>query len=216
MNVSKFLVELWHNYRDKHSYNKGNNNCIIKRGVIINTRFQVRGDGNKVVIEDGCVLKNCLVYIAGNNNKIVLHAGSFVYGSDLYVEDNGCRLIVGENSFIGSHSHLACTENGREILIGRNCLISANVQIRTGDSHSIYDYDGKRINYGKSVRVGDHVWIGEGAKILKGVVLQDDTVVGTGSIVTKSFDEKNIIVAGAPAKIIREFVKWDYNREEKQ
>ena len=119
-------------------------------------------------------------------------------------------IEIGENTFIGP-SHIACTEDGNSIVIGKNCMFSSNINIRTGDSHSILDAEGNRINHGQSVAIGDHVWIGEGAKIMKGVQIQKDTIVASGAIVTHSFPS-NVILAGNPAKCIKEGVNWNEKR----
>ena len=87
-------------------------------------------------------------------------------------------------------------------------MFSSAIVVRTGDSHSILDKDGNRINPSKSVRIGDHVWIGNQVTILKGVIIQKDSIVGSGSLVTKKFFDTNIIIGGSPAKVIKESISW--------
>ena len=48
--------------------------------------------------------------------------------------------------------------------------------------------------------------------ILKGVTIGDNCIIGAGSIVTKPFDKGNVIIAGVPAKIVKENINWDYKR----
>lgn len=55
---------------------------------------------------------------------------------------------------------------------------------------------------GKDVIIGKKCWIGMNAIILPGVKLGDNTIVGAGSVVTKSFPDGNLVIAGNPAKII--------------
>lgn len=129
-------------------------------------------------------------------------------GAELWLEGNGCIIEIGENTFIGHHTHLACTEDNSILILGNDCMLSSYVQVRTGDSHSILNLKGERINKARSVYIGHHCWLGEGCKVLKGVNLGKDVVVSTGAIVTKSFDN-NVLLGGIPAKIIKEEIKWD-------
>ena len=59
------------------------------------------------------------------------------------------------------------------------------------------------VELGFPVTIGDNCWIGGGAVICPGVTLGNNVVVGAGSVVTKSFGD-NVVIAGNPAKVIRE------------
>lgn len=206
------VVYVWRNWRNRHSYISGKGNSIINNGgVRVDTRIQINGNGNRIVVEKGCLLQNSLIKIKGNFNKVILKAYSYISGSELWIEDNNCTLSIGKGSFVGHHTHLACTENDQKLIIGDDCMLSSYVQIRTGDSHSIVDLEGKRINPAQSVLIGNHCWIGEGAKVMKGVVLEGDDVVSTGAIVTKSFG-KYLLVGGTPAKVLKNDINWKSER----
>ena len=209
----RHAVYEWRNIRAKFSYKKGKDNVILtKGGQKVCSRIQINGNGNTVVVEKGAILLNSLIRVWGNNNLVTLKAGSYVSGAEIWVENDGCEVSIGEYTFVGHHTHLACTEDGSRLILGSDCMVSSYVQIRTGDSHSILDMEGQRINNAQSVRIGDHCWIGEGAKILKGVSLEGDDIVATGAIVTKSFGKNNLI-AGVPAKIVKENMTWDKERK---
>tara|TARA_B100002049_G_scaffold223807_1_gene194654 strand:+ start:11006 stop:11623 length:618 start_codon:yes stop_codon:yes gene_type:complete len=90
-----------------------------------------------------------------------------------------------------------------EIYIGDYTQISANVGIITAN-HNIYD---SRKHDIKSVHIGKYCWIGMNVMILPGVTLGDNTIVGAGSVVTKSFEDGNCIIAGNPAKIVKKLDK---------
>ena len=101
---------------------------------------------------------------------------------------------------------------GRSITIGRDCLFSSDLVFRTGDSHSLTDLSGRRINPARDITVGDHVWIGHRALICKGVVLPRDCVVGTGAVVTRGAFDEHTVIAGSPARTVRQNVSWDIRR----
>ena len=203
------LVYMWRNIRNRYSYQHGKKNRVENNGgVRVNSRIQIEGNNNQVVLEKGCLLLNSLIKVSGNDNLVVLKAGSYVSGAELWVEDDHCELSIGERTFVGHHSHLACTENGSKLTVGRDGMISSYVQVRTGDSHVILDLEGNRLNPAKSVCIGDHCWLGEGAKVLKGVTLEGHNIVATGAIVAKSFG-KNQLLGGVPAKVLKENVTWE-------
>jgi len=204
---------MWRNIQNRYSYQHGKYNRIVKQrdGAIVNSRIQITGNGNKVVIEKGALLLNSLVRICGNYNVVTLKANAYVSGAELWVENDGCELSIGERTYVGHHSHLAVTENGSKLNVGSDGMISSYVQIRTGDSHSIVDMSGNRINRAQSIMIGDHCWLGEGCKVLKGVTLEGNDVVSTGAIVTNSFGEY-LLLGGIPAKVLKESVSWDKDR----
>lgn len=189
----------------------GGGNRIKRNGVVISSKIRVRGSNNQIELQKGSVLINAKVEIHGNNHHVLIASGAYLEGTHIVVEDNHCVLSIGKNTFIGP-SHLAVTEDECQLVIGNECMISSHVQVRTGDSHAIFDFNGQRINAAANVRIGNMVWLGEGCKVLKGVTLKDDTIVSTGSIVTKSF-EGNVLIGGVPAKILKEGVSWSHSRK---
>ncbi|PNS36975.1 DapH/DapD/GlmU-related protein [Mesotoga sp. B105.6.4] len=87
-----------------------------------------------------------------------------------------------------------------KIVMGRGTYIAPNVGIITAN-HDPLDLD-KHLP-GKDVVLGEGCWIGMNSVILPGVVLGPHTIVGAGSVVTRSFVEGNCIIAGNPARVIR-------------
>ncbi len=110
------------------------------------------------------------------------------------------RIKIGDFFYMGNYCHLGANAN-----IGDNVLLASFVSLVGGD-HKI---DGIKVPIRKSGRdtlktisIGDNVWIGHGAIILHGVNIGYGAVVAAGAVVTRDV-EKNTIVGGNPAKLIR-------------
>ncbi|WP_209327700.1 acyltransferase [Pseudoalteromonas sp. PA2MD11] len=91
------------------------------------------------------------------------------------------------------------------IQVGRNLLLGPDVGLISSAHKIEKGYPPKDGIAG--ITIGDDCWVGMGAKILPSVILGDNTVVAAGSVVTKSFPEGNCILAGSPAKIIKQLNK---------
>lgn len=89
---------------------------------------------------------------------------------------------------------------GAKIVIGKGTYIGPNVGIITAN-HDIHQINTHA--EGKDVIIGKKCWIGMNSTILPGVKLGDGTIVGAGSVVTKSFIEGSCVIAGNPACIIK-------------
>ena len=118
---------------------------------------------------------------------------------------------MGSETSVSGKTHLACIE-GKNIVIGDDCMFSSDIILRTGDSHSVVDLQNNRINPSKSIEIGNHVWIGNKVTVNKGVFVPNNSIIGTGAVVTKTFENGNIIIAGNPAKIIKSDINWDRRR----
>jgi acetyltransferase-like isoleucine patch superfamily enzyme len=202
----------YHDFKKSIFTIRGEGNKITKSiNTVLFVKYDI--DGNNNIIEFGdCYLRNTTIKIRGNNNHIKIADEVYIYGGILWIEDHDNTIEIDENTSIQS-AHLAVTESHKKISIGKNCMLAEEVIIRTGDSHSIYDLKtGAVINAGKSVVIKDHVWIGTRSQILKGVTINKNSIVGAGSIVTQSILE-NTIVAGNPARIVKEGINWKAERD---
>ncbi len=100
-----------------------------------------------------------------------------------------------------------------EVTIGSHTLIGPNAGFYAAN-HSPDATE--RINggcYGKPIHIGKNVWLGGDVKVIGGVTIGDNTIIGAGSIVTKDVPS-NVIAAGNPCKVIREITdedKTDYS-----
>ena len=94
-------------------------------------------------------------------------------------------------------------------------MFSFDVEIACTDTHAITDLEGNLINIGKRIEIGSHVWICKEVKILKNTKIPNNCIVAQNSIVTKKFDKENCVIAGNPAKVVKENINWSRTRPEK-
>lgn len=128
------------------------------------------------------------------NDNFIMYAGSYIR-----VIKNGHLEING--GFINEGVEITCAS---KITIGKGATIARDVVIRDYDGHTIELPDYK---IAKPITIGDNVWIGNRAMILKGVNIGNGAIIGAGSIVTKDVPAGTIVV-GNPTKIVKEGVKW--------
>ena len=189
-----------------HRILHGGNKFIYKGSFLKKNEFKIYGSGNLIIIHAETRLQNCLLFIKGSNCRIEIGKHCILANTQFWIEDDLGSISIGSNNtFEGAH--IAATE-GKSIFIGNDCMLSSNIQIRNGDSHSILDINkNQRINNAKDTIIENHVWIGEGVKVLKGALIKSNSIVGTGSIVTNVV-ESNSIYAGVPAKKIKGNITW--------
>lgn len=186
----------------------GKRNVIQGKSFLHRSCIQVVGNDNSIDLGDACYLNHCRIYVEGSNNNIVLGRKCFLDEADFWIEDDNNAIVFGDKISIHGKTHLAATE-GKKITVGKDCMFSSDVVIRTGDSHSIIDAQScKRINHAKDVFIGDHVWLGNKTTVLKGATVGSNSIVASGAIVTGVYIQGNVILAGSPARIVKEGVTW--------
>lgn len=128
------------------------------------------------------------------NGDFTMYAGGYIR-----VVKNGHLVLNG--GFVNEDVEITCAS---KITIGKECTIARGVVIRDYDAHTI-----ELPNYeiAKPINIGEHVWIGNRAMILKGVTIGNGAIVAAGTVVTKDVPAGSIVV-GVPAKIVKENVKW--------
>ncbi|GLS24887.1 acyltransferase [Marinibactrum halimedae] len=89
----------------------------------------------------------------------------------------------------------------QKIEIGDNCMLAADVYIADSDWHGIYNRL-RPFRCTATITLHNNVWVGHGAKILKGVTIGENAIIAAGAIVTKDV-KANTIVAGNPARVIK-------------
>lgn len=163
---------------------------IILNGMLILGAKQNRKSRNEMLFT---LDKNSSIEVNGN---FTIHSGS-----DVRVYDNGKLILNG--GFCNFGTQIYCF---KKITIGKDCVIARHVLIIDSDAHHLLDSTRPMT---EEIKIGNNVWIGYRAMILKGVTIGDGSVIAAGAIVTKDVPEK-CMVAGVPAKVIRENVEWKH------
>lgn len=150
------------------------------------------------------IMKPWHVVVSGNNIHLG-HSATIVAEPDDKVRigvwgrepGSGC-IHIGNAVMISPGVRISASD---EIRIGHGCMMANGVYITDCDWHGIYD----RMNRDpepKPVHIGDNVWIGDHATVLKGVTIGDNSIVAACSVVTRDVPP-NVIVAGNPAQVVK-------------
>ena len=193
----------------KTKYQKIKNKLEIV-GKLRKNKIKISGNNNILYIGKNSLLRDSNIFIKGNNNIIYIGDNCVVNNTSIILDNEGSEIRIGNKTSIAKIQIVSLEPY--KIEIGEDCMLSYDIEIRNTDSHKIYDKNtNERINEGSSINIGNHVWLGMRAVILKGVNIGHNSIVAAGSIVTKDV-KANTIVSGNPAKQIKENVYW--TREE--
>ena len=131
--------------------------------------------------------------VINRGGQIDVENCSFFPGVRLEVWKGG-RIVIGGGTYLNRNTEVIAQQ---EVHIGRHCMIAWDVVIMDTDQHGI---DGA-LPVAKPVVIGNHVWIGARALILKGVRIGDHAVIGAGAIVTHDVPPGGIVTG--PAATLR-------------
>lgn len=140
--------------------------------------------------------------------RFVLKFKNNIYWPNHHSSEIRGRVFIGKGARVGHRPN--CIIQGRgKVFIGDYVEIGPNSIIISGNHSLTNQADVVR----KETVIGDNCWIASSCVILAGVVLGPRTVVGAGSVVTKSFPEGYCVIAGNPAKIVKYISKDDFVKE---
>ena len=189
-----------------------NDNRIEGNPKMEYSKITFAGKDNILFCENNVNLVHCNIVFKGNGSLIYLSSCKGNYSLNMQVVHDSA-IYIGKNNDLIAPLNINVQEH-QNLIIGEDCSIGSNTNIRTGDAHIIYDQRSKnRLNGGASVFIGDHVWLGhqiyvdKGVKIGSGSVIENNTYIASNSIL-----KSNSIYQGNPAKLIKEnvFFTKDY------
>lgn len=191
---------------------KGSNNRVaVGCALLKKTRITIHGSNNTVRIGDFSQLNGASITVYGDGNTVSIGLWCTLNGTELHLEKDGGSIVIGEHTRFYGKTHLAVLE-GTAIEIGNDCLFSSDIHFRTGDSHSVLDMTGRRINPSEDIRVGDHVWVGTKVTCLKGSDIPAHSIVGACALVCGKFDRPHCVLAGVPARVVKQGVDWSISK----
>jgi acetyltransferase-like isoleucine patch superfamily enzyme len=177
-----------------------NSNSIIS--ISPTSNFEISDEGSLSVNSSwfkGKMRRNISEFRLDDYSTLVCNGHFQLYqGASVYIAPNA-KLILKGDCIMNTNSTINCFHY---IEIFDDCAIADNVTISDSDNHSI---NGSKLV--APIIIEDHVWIGKNAIILKGVTIGQGAMVAAGAVVTKNVPA-HCLVAGVPAKVIKENIEW--------
>ena len=216
-------------YKNKKNLHKedgysiiGNNNKIIIRSDIGDNILEkwekidglniiIHGNNNIVIINTPYNFCNAEINIHSSNSEIFFGKNSIFHWVVKTDGGNNQKFIWGDNSTTSWYGECHLIEENSKVIIGNDVMFAGHVTLFASDAHAIFDIETKKcINkQQKELKIGNHVWVATGAFFTKNAYIPDNCIVGARSVVTKKFIEQHTIIAGNPAKVIKNNVIWD-------
>lgn len=166
-------------------------------------KINVQGDNNTIKIHLPLKPSNSFIDIGNHNAYIELGPTKGNFNVHIAIKcGEGQKCVIGKSTTIGN-CFIALTERA-QCLIGEDCMLSGMIRIYAADGHSVLDAKtGKVLNRADTPLItGNHVWIGEGARITKRAHIYDNCVVAGGAVAYKDYKESGVIIAGNPGKLL--------------
>ena len=172
-----------------------------------NSQITINGKNNILVCEENVSLWNSKIDFNGDNSILYLSSNSFDYALNISINGNNV-CFIGKNNFFNGISTIVLSES-KNVIIGDDCLFSYGIAIRVADGHLIYHTKTKdRLNFSKSIYIGDHVWLGQSSMILKGTHIGSGSIIGANSVLSNKIVPSNTTFAGSPARHTKDDTFW--------
>ena len=199
---------------------KEKNTILISNQHIKKVILNIDGENNIVEISNNIEIQDLIkIRIYGNNNIIKIDENCEInfLNISLGMKHSNfgkvCNSVfsIGKKTSIGEVEYNTFNSNTK-CKIGNNCMFAFGILIYNTDAHPIFDIETKQIiNKVREIIISDNCWIGARTTILKNTQIAKNNIVGWGSIVSGKHLSPNTIIAGNPAKKVREGITWEAN-----
>jgi len=207
--IEKLICLIRSGYLSFRYVDKGNGRIEIMEPFV---RFKVYKDKGAILVLYGKFRVSS--HLHGKAlSKLILKGGSVMEVNGDFIIGHGVTIFLSKNSFLKLGGRLLESDSGitadtlimveRKIEIGTDFLCAWNVFISDSDWHYIIGQD-----HQKDVIIGDHVWVANNSSVLKGAVIPQNCIVASHSKVTGRNFTVGSMLAGIPAKTVKEDVSW--------
>lgn len=178
-------------------------------GFIFGLNIRFKGKNSTVTLYEPIPkFSKCRIKLKDNSKVSIGYSHDKVKNLHVLMESNQ-KLKIGNEFFTYGCEIVYGDEENLSVTIGDNCMFAKGILIRPSDGHSVIDEESEELlNAGKNITISDNVWVAGNVSILKGVNIQNNCIVGHGSIMTLKQTESNSIYAGNPAKLVKKNIKW--------
>lgn len=174
---------------------------VIYTARIKNVRIEF---GRNIVFNQKTLITGKGLVIIGDRTSLGFVRGGYFFKGvcELQPRNEKSKIMIGQN--VSTNNNLLII-SASEVTIGDNTLIGEGVMMIDHDAHGIHP-DERRTSIGKvsPISIGENVWIGSRVTILPGTKIGNNSIIGAGAVIKGDFPA-NVIIAGNPAKVIREF-----------
>lgn len=174
----------------------------VGRNVIFGKSLTIRHP-HKIYIGDNVVIDDYAVLDAkGTDNQGIVMGDNVLIGRNTVISCKNGNITIGDNTNIAMNCFI---QSAKTVTIGKNVLFAAYGYVIGGGDHETERTDIPIIAQGqivKGITIGDNCWMGAGVKVLDGITIENDSIIGAGAVVSRSIPEFSIAV-GVPAKILK-------------
>ena len=165
-------------------------NIIAPQLDALGSHPKIYGPQHLKLFGENITIGNCLHMACDSDRKVRIQTWSHKGAS--------ASIDIGDYCLISPGVRIMAEQS---ITIGKSCMFGAGAYIADSDWHGLYNRT-RPFRCSKPIVLEDNVWIGDGAKVGKGVTIGENSVVAAGAVVTKDVPA-NVVVAGVPAKIVK-------------